>query len=158
MCWCVTGATGNLERLLQAHAPEDSEFSHFDYINGRIDQFPQNFPDVMKLFVGVYSNPPGEAEVDFSPSMGHALFLMNDPGLLAWLKPKSGNLVERLSKLSDSPAIADELYISALTRLPTDEEIEEVDAYLVANNSRRIEALGELVWALISSAEFRMNH
>jgi hypothetical protein len=57
----------------------------------------------------VYGNPPGEAEVDFTPSMGHALFLMNDQGVLDWLKPKSGNLVERLSKLNDPAAVADEL-------------------------------------------------
>ena len=44
------------------------------------------------------SNPPGEPEVDFNPSMGHALFLMNEEMVLDWLKPKSGNLVERLSK------------------------------------------------------------
>lgn len=157
MGWCVAGATGNLDWLLKAPVPEKSEFSHFDYINGRVDQFPQNFPDVMKLFVGVYSNPPGEAEVDFTPSMGHALFLMNDQGLLDWLNPKSGNLVERLSKLNDM-AVADELYISALTRRPTKEESAEVAAYLAQNEDRRTEALGELVWALISSAEFRMNH
>lgn len=158
MAWCVTGATGNLDWLLKATAPEESEFSYFDYINGRVDHFPQNFPDIMKLFVGVYSNPPGEAEVDFAPSMGHALFLMNDQGILNWLKPRSGNLVERLSKLTEESLVADELYISVLTRPPTKEESTEVARYLAQNRDRRIEALGELVWALISSAEFRMNH
>lgn len=158
MGWCIAGATGNLDWLLEAPVPDNSEFTHFDYINGRVDQFPQNFLDVMKLFVGVYSNPPGEAEVDFTPSMGHALFLMNDQGVLDWLKPKSGNLVERLSNLNDAATVADELYISALTRPPADEEVAEVAAYLTQNKDRRTEALGELVWALISSAEFRMNH
>ncbi|MBA2113575.1 DUF1549 domain-containing protein [Bremerella alba] len=158
MGWCVAGASGNLAWLLKTPVPKDSEFSHFNYINGRVDQFPENFPDVMKLFVGVYSNPPGEAEVDFTPSMGHALFLMNDQGVLDWLKPKSGNLVERLSKLKDSAAVADELYLSALTRTPTEEESDEVAEYLTQHAERRTEACGELVWALISSAEFRMNH
>ncbi len=158
MAWCVVGASGNLDWLLKAPVPEKSDFSYYNYINGRVDRFPQNFPDVMALFVGVYGNPPGEAEVDFTPSMGHALFLMNDQGVLDWLRPKSGNLVERLSKLNDPAAVADELYISTLTRPPTEEETAEVADYLSQHKVRRIAALGELAWALIASAEFRMNH
>jgi len=158
MCWCVLGGTGNLEQLLDTPTPEETTFSHFDYINDRVDEFPQNFPDVMKLFVGVYANPPGEPEVDFSPAMGHALFLMNDEGVLEWLKPNAGNLIERVSKMEDQTAIADELYVSILTRTPNEEETDEVAEYLTQNNDRRTEALGELAWALLTSAEFRMNH
>jgi len=157
MCWCLAEATGNLERLLKAPVPEKSDFSHFNYINGRVDHFPNNFRDVMTLFVGVYGNPPGEPEVEFTPAMGNALFLMNDQGVLDWLKPKSGNLVDRLTKLDDA-AVADELYLSVLTRPPTEEETAEVVGYLAKFKDRRTDALGELAWALIASAEFRMNH
>ena len=158
MAWCMAEATGNLDRLLKAPIPEKSSFSHFDYINGRVDHFPDNLADVMTLFIGVYGNPPGEAEVDFRPSMGDALFLMNDRGLLDWLKPGPGNLVERLTQLSDAAAVADELYVSVLTRQPTEDETAEVAEYLEQSKERRTEALSELAWALISSAEFRMNH
>ncbi|TWU26808.1 hypothetical protein Pla52o_06630 [Novipirellula galeiformis] len=158
MCWCVLGASGNLDRVLNTPAPEKSEFSHFSYINGLIDQFPENVPEVMKLFVGVYGNPPGEPEVDFTPAMGHALFLKNDQGVLEWLKPQAGNLVERLAKMKDAATIADELYVSVLTRMPSEEETAEVAAYLAQFKDRRSEALGELAWALLASAEFRMNH
>jgi hypothetical protein len=158
MGWCVTQATGNLDWLLKAPVPEKSDFTYYNYLNGRIADFPTNFPDVMKMFVGVFSNPPGEPEVDFNPSMGHALYLMNERMVLDWLKPKSGNLVERLSKLSDPTAVADELYVSVLTRTPTAEEVAEVAAYLEQFKDRREAALGELAWALISSAEFRTNH
>lgn len=157
MGWCAAGATGNLDWLLKAPVPEKSEFSHYNYINGRVDKLPNNFPDVMALFVGVYSNPPGEPEVDFNTSMSHALFLMNDQLVLNWLKPKSGNLVERLAKLKDE-AVADELYMNVLTRSPTEEEEVEVIEYLQQFQNRRTEAIGELAWALLSSAEFRTNH
>lgn len=158
MGWCVAEASGNLEWLLKAPVPEKSDFSHYNYINGRVDKFPENFPDVMKLFVGVFSNPPGEAEVDFTPSMSHALFLMNERMILDWLKPRSGNLVERLTALDEAASVADELYVSVLTRRPTAEEVAEVAEYLGHFKDRRTEALGELVWALVSSAEFRTNH
>jgi hypothetical protein len=45
-----------------------------------------------------------------------------------------------------------------LTRLPDAEERAEVAAYLEKQNARRTAALGDLAWALIASAEFRLNH
>ncbi len=158
MAWTVMQATGNLEAMQKAPVPEKSEFTYKNYINGRIENAPNNFPDTMKLFVGVFGNPPGEAEVEFNPAMGHALFLMNESLVLDWLKPRAGNLVERLTKLPDARKIAEELYLSALTRLPTDEEQTIVADYLERFEDRRTEALGELAWALITSVEFRSNH
>ena len=67
-------------------------------------------------------------------------------------------MVDRLVKLDDAGAVAEELYLSVLTRLPGAEERAEVDQYLQRFPSRRAEALGELAWALIASAEFRSNH
>ena len=43
-------------------------------------------------------------------------------------------------------------------RALTDEERAEVDQYLTRFPDRRTEAMGELAWALIASAEFRSNH
>ena len=83
---------------------------------------------------------------------------MNEPLILDWLKPKPGNLVERLTKLDENERLAEELYLNVLTRLPTEEEQVEVNEYLQRFQNRRAEALGELAWALIASAEFRLNH
>ncbi len=158
MGWCTAQATGNLAALQAAAVPEDSSFTYKDYINGNIQQVPDNLPDVMELFVGVFSNPPGEPEVEFSPAMGHALFLMNEPLILDWLTPHQGNLVDRLSQLSDDAAVADELYLSVLTRPATQDEQAEVAEYLQQFSQHRLHALQELAWALLSSAEFRTNH
>ncbi|MDA1050153.1 MAG: DUF1553 domain-containing protein [Planctomycetota bacterium] len=158
MAWAVMQATGNLPTLLAAPAPEKSDFTYNDYINGRIAKMPDNFADAMSLFVGVFSNAPGEPEVEFNPALGHSLFLMNEPLILDWLKPKPGNLVERLTKLDENERLAEELYLNVLTRLPTEEEQVEVNEYLQRFQNRRAEALGELAWALIASAEFRLNH
>ena len=158
MAWSVMQATGNLQAFLKATVPEKSEFTYKNYLNGLIDKAPENVPDAMKLFVGVFGNPPGEAEVEFNPAMGHALFLMNEPLILDWLKPKNGNLVERLSKISDASKVAEELYLSVLTRMPDKEEVATVASYLDRFKDRRVDALGELAWALIASSEFRSNH
>jgi hypothetical protein len=95
--------------------------------------------------------------VGFQPSMTHALFLMNDRLVLDWLQPFEGGLVSRLAKSSGN-AVAEELYLSVLTRMPDAAERKEVAAHLERNAKRREAALGELAWALLASTEFRMNH
>ena len=86
------------------------------------------------------------------------MFLMNERLVLGWLKPEEGNLVGRLVKLEKPEAVAEELYVGVLSRLPEAAEVAEVGDYLAKNVKRRSDALGELAWALLASAEFRLNH
>ena len=78
--------------------------------------------------------------------------------LRSWLAPRAGNLMDRLGKLQDAGAVADELYLSVLTRPPTADEKKEVADYLKKRNNDRAAALQEYTWALLTSAEFRFNH
>jgi len=158
MAWAVMQATGNLKLLAAAKPTEQSDFTYKDYINGRIDGVPQTLDDTIKLFVGVFGNPPGEAEVVFNPAMGHALFLMNEPLILNWLEPRPGNLMHRITQLKDHDKLVDELYLSVLTRRPTPSETQEAAAYLQRFSEQRKTALRNLAWSLIASAEFRSNH
>jgi hypothetical protein len=54
--------------------------------------------------------------------------------------------------------LANELYLSILTRLPDAEESQEVASFLAARSTDRPAALQDLAWALLTSAEFRFNH
>lgn len=158
MAWSMMRATGNLPAMEAAARPVDPDYNYYDYLNGRIDSAPQSIPDVLKLFIGVFGNSPGEAEVEFNASMSHSLFLMNERLMLAWLEPRDDNLVERLGKLKEPADIVRTLYLEVLTRSPTAEEQAKMEAYLQRFSARRSEALGELVWALATSTEFRLNH
>jgi hypothetical protein len=60
--------------------------------------------------------------------------------------------------MADVRVIADELYLSVLTRPSTDEERAEVADYLARNAGLRSTALGHLAWALLASTEFGTNH
>jgi hypothetical protein len=157
LAWALMRATGNLEAVLGAPIPEASRFNLKNYLNGK-GGGPSTLPDVLRFFAEIFGNAPGDPEVDFQPSMTHALFLMNERLVLDWLKPRGGNLVDRLSKLKAPDAVADELYLSVVTRRPEAPERAEVAAYLGKNAARREAALGELAWALLASAEFRLNH
>ena len=96
--------------------------------------------------------------MDFSPGTNKSLFLMNDRLIQHWLKPRDGNLVDRLDKLETTDAIAKEMYLAVLSRLPEEEEQSWMADYLEKNEQRRTGALGDLAWALLNSAEFRFNH
>lgn len=113
---------------------------------------------VQAAFVQAFANPAREPEEEVNPSLKGALFLLNDPTVLGWLEPKSGNLTDRLGKISDSNKIAEELYLSVLSRMPVDEEKAMVSSYLQKNADRRAEALRHLTWALLASTEFSVNH
>ncbi len=114
--------------------------------------------DIRAAFVKAFGNVPQDPEVEFSPSLKSSLFVLNDPAVLDCLTPRSGNLVDRLMNEADSSAVADELYLSVLTRRPTDEERAEVADYLAKNESRRQTAIANLAWALLASTEFCLNH
>jgi hypothetical protein len=61
-------------------------------------------------------------------------------------------------KLSEPSALAEELYLSVLTRLPSEEEKAEVAEFLAAQSDRKPVAVSQLIWALAASTEFCVNH
>ncbi len=118
---------------------------------------PAPFEALRAKFLKAFANQPHEPEDDFTPELKGALFVLNDASVLALLEPRAGNLVERLGKLADDK-VADELYLSVLTRLPTPEEKGHVAKYLAKQAARRPAAVGHLTWALLASTEFCVNH
>ena len=155
----VLKATGNEARVRALVAPKDAEkFNRRGYFTGTNLEMPPSYEEVRELWLLTYAEPAATPEVDFLPGLNKALFLMNDRMIQDWLKPKKGNLVERLTKLKSPKDISEEMYLSMLARMPQPEEIETVKDYLEVNKNRRAEALGDLTWALLTSTEFRLNH
>jgi hypothetical protein len=109
----------------------------------------------LTAFVNLYGTLQGD---DFQATVNQALFFGNGSLVQSWLVPAGGNLTERLAKLDDAAALSEELYLSVLTRLPSQEEKDEVAALLGERLADRPAAITELVWALVSSNEFRFNH
>ncbi len=136
MMWSMLEATGTRERVEKG--------------KGGLD------PLRLK-FVKAFANPPREPEEEISPALKSALFVLNDETILSWLAPQGGDLVERLAKLTDEQ-VAEELYLSVLTRMPTADEKAGLLRYLAKHAERRPEALGRLAWSLLASTEFGVNH
>lgn len=93
----------------------------------------------------------------FSATLNQTLFLKHGGAIRNLTGPRNGNVADRVAKLADANAAADELFLSVLTRLPTAEERADV-AEALKGAANRPQAVAEVVWALVASAEFRFNH
>jgi hypothetical protein len=108
-------------------------------------------------FVSLFGQQPGQA-ASFQATVHQALFLSNGGLLAGWLNPGGNNLTERLSKIENPAVVADELYVSVMSRRPATDEQAEVARYWEAAKADRVTAAREMVWSLVTSAEFRFNH
>ncbi len=161
LAWSLLQATGwiDAERraLEETKEQTDSEGrlhssaeSREKTLHARIEREAQ---PVVKTFV---TSLPGEADgADATPEQ--ALFLLNGAPLKGWLAPRAGNLIARLLGLDNAGHVAEELYLSVLSRLPREEERQRVARYLIAFEGEKTEALSDLVWALVTSVEFRFQ-
>ena len=109
-------------------------------------------------FAKALGQPPREAEIDHAPSVKGALFVMNDAVVLSWLEPRDGNLLDRVKKLDNPQAVADEIFLSVLSRPPSEEEVALVTGNWELAKESRAKLLSRLVWSLLASNEFAVNH
>jgi hypothetical protein len=96
-----------------------------------------------------------DCERPSGPALPQTLFLMTDPTLL---KKLTAGRLEKLinAKLSDAQ-IVEELFLATLTRFPESSEkraaLEQVSAA-----TDRMAGLTDVLWALINTREFILNH
>ena len=114
--------------------------------------------ELSSLFAA-FSRLPGQPDNGFQPSVDQSLFLLNSEQMVKFMK--DFQLLDRLSRLADKPQeLANQLYLSVLSRLPVDEERKEVARLLEGSEDRDQcrEVIRRIIWGLLVSAEFRLNH
>jgi hypothetical protein len=98
-----------------------------------------------------------ECERTSEPSVTQVLHIANGDTLNKKLQAKDS----RVAKLLSQPPgkIIEEIYLNALSRLPTDEEREKmVEALDEAKDEEKRLVVEDLFWAVLSSKEFLFNH
>lgn len=118
----------------------------------------QRNENAVATFVNKFGGKPGEPDSGFQATVDQTLFVSNGPLLRQWLAPRKGNLTDRLAKAKSDTELADELFVSVLTRRPVESEVRLVSDYLKGREKDRPAAIQELAWALLASAEFRFSH
>lgn len=125
-------------------------------------QIEQLLQDKLKgnvgTFIGLFGGAAGQNQGDFFATVDQALFFANGNVVTSWLAPSSDNLTARLLKLDNAQAIADELYLSIMTRRPAAQEVADVASHMTGRDADKPVAFQEIAWALLTSAEFRFNH
>jgi Protein of unknown function (DUF1549)/Protein of unknown function (DUF1553) len=92
----------------------------------------------------------------FAATAAQALYLTYNPAVRAMLSPNG--LVGKLAKQPDAGEVARVLYLTALSRAPSADEVAAVAKHLSTPGASREELCRDAVWALISGSEFRFNH
>jgi hypothetical protein len=170
MCWSVFRATGVYERYWKAEVVEldkakpltDEQKKDAAQVAARNVELEQRTYDKLKgnigTFVSFYGAAAGQPQGDFFATADQALFAANAAAINSWVAPAGGNVSEGIAKQEDAGKAAEELYLTVMTRMPTDSERADVVNYLKDRAKDKPVAAQELVWALLNSAEFRFNH
>ena len=96
-------------------------------------------------------------EVKMEPNLSQALHLLN--GDTTQQRIRQGKLVENLLKDKKEPReIIRTLYLTTLSREPTDMELEKLLAAASADPKVQRETFEDIFWALLNSKEFIFNH
>ncbi len=96
---------------------------------------------------------------DFQVPVTEALWFSNNPWVEQDLFSGAGDrLIGYLKAIPEDPKVVQAATRSILSREPTDEEQQALVEYLAGRAERRESAIKQLVWALVSTPEFRFNH
>ena len=170
LCWSMLHVTGVYDRYVtieQAELDKTAPLSEEDKkdpakVAARELELQQRVYDKLKgsvgSFVSLYAPAAGQPQSDFFASANQALFAENGGEFNNWVAPAAANVTERIVQQSDPKAAAEDLYLTILNRMPDETEIADVAQYLAAKPEQKAATVQELVWGLLTSAEFRFNH
>jgi hypothetical protein len=107
----------------------------------------------------IFGRPPRSLTCDCEraaePALPQTLFLMTDDTLMG--KLQKGRLGKLLSEKKEDAEILEELYLATLTRFPTEGEKRWLLDHIEQKSDRKA-AFTDVLWALINSQEFVLNH
>ena len=97
---------------------------------------------------------PAVLSQDYNPTYQQAQFLANSPLLAGLLKAEPGGTVSRIVALKEPAERAREAFLAAYQRPPSPEEVAPATALLASETGDPAAAVRDLLWALLTSAEF----
>jgi hypothetical protein len=167
LCWSVMQATGQFEphrALAVKEWDEKNKWTDADKADpakvaarevGIEKLFREKLRGHEDQYVRAFASAAGTPQTDFFATPEQALYFENGSVLRPW----AANLAARAAAIPEPKAMAEELYLSTLTRMPADAEVTELAATIAARPpEKKAEVLTDYAWALITSVEFRFSH
>src|SRR6185436_16009369 len=116
-------------------------------IAGRSEQ------EIRRAFVAQF---PDVFPAEYNASLHQAMFFSNSPLFDQLLAPRENNLAARLVAMPDLAMRVRTAFAAVYGREPERDEWRECTAYLTARAPEA--SVKQLLWAMLSSAEFQLNH
>jgi hypothetical protein len=125
-----------------------------DPIKGQGKKYKGPRPSARTAFVDFFRPGEGADPKDYPAGIPQVLRLMN-----ANWAAKGPAFVRRATKADRAPAgNIEAIFLATLSRRPTAAEVGRLEGYLRDNKSDPTKAYGDVVWAVLNSAEFALNH
>ncbi len=113
-------------------------------------------------FLDAFGRPNASLECpcerERKPTVVQSLHLMNSTGLQAKLASPKGRVAQYLAAQKPPDEIIRDVYLSALSREPLEEEKATALAHFSKPDADKKAVVEDLVWALVNTAEFVFNH
>jgi hypothetical protein len=103
-------------------------------------------------FVTFFQPEEGTSALSYETGIPQILRLMNSPQM------NSANIIQRLvDQNADTKTAIEKIYLSVLNRMPTDEESSRMTNFLSQATDKN-KGLGDMLWVLLNTSEFTLNH
>lgn len=130
----------------------------YEKLNKKDGKDPE-MPEALKVkFIKAFANAARDPEDEIAFSLKAALFLLNDDAVLALLKPEAENTTAALVKMKPDNLMIEKAYLAILSRKPDPQETKDALEFLSNPSIAGESGVKNLVWALLSSSEFNLNH
>jgi hypothetical protein len=170
LAWSLMQSTGVLENYvvatraeLEAAAPgtseqiQDASWQASRQREALVGALNKLEPSV-GVFVSLFGNGAAQPQGSFFATADQSLFFANGGVVGSWVSTGGASLKSRTTALASDPnAVADEIAMTLFSRPALTEERELVAEYLQDAGDQIAPRLDELIWAGVSSAEFRFN-
>ena len=113
--------------------------------------FPSEDKTLRRAVIGAI---PEVLPREYTASFQQAQFLTNAPALAEILKPSPNNATTRIAALPNATARVNASFLAVYGRTPDNEEATQSVAFLAARSEKPEDGVRDLLWALMTSAEF----
>jgi len=126
-----------------------------EYTDGSVMRFQNGG---RQAFLDQFKAPPGQV-TDYQAGIPQALTLMNGGLIQSATGLKSSGVLRSLQApfFTDEQRV-DTLFIATMSRQPEADERQAMLDYVLSDDGERNQRLTDVLWALVNSAEFTLNH
>jgi hypothetical protein len=115
-------------------------------------------PDFFTVFKRQFDFDPTAGANEVEPSVAQTLMILNNTAINAQIKATGDTVLAKIIEKYPQPDDAiQQVYLQVLSRRPSESELGSCRDYIKQVGNRN-EALEDLMWALVNSAEFRIKH